>query len=69
VAYFLYEEGDKGLQNLITTWLPMVEKALILDSSSKVAGSYPFIAEKTANQLNISDKALWQQIEAVSKRK
>jgi len=58
-----------GLQNLVETWLPIVEKALILDSSSKVAGSYPLIAEKTANQLNISDKALWQQIEVVSKRK
>ncbi len=57
-----------GLKNLIGTWLPIVEKALILDSSVGTIGSYPVIAEKTADALIISDQIVWNTIKMNAER-
>jgi predicted ABC-type ATPase len=54
-----------GLKNMVKTYLPMADKALIIDNSGKFLtdSGYPVIAEKTAGELIISDPVLWRQIE------
>ncbi len=46
----------------------MVQKALIIDSSGAKEGSYPVIAEKTTDQLQIINASIWRQVEASSKK-
>jgi predicted ABC-type ATPase len=58
-----------GLHNLITIYLPMVEKALIIDNSGKDLVNkdcYSVIGEKTAGELIVTDHDVWQQIERVA---
>jgi predicted ABC-type ATPase len=57
----------KGLKNLVDIWLPIAQKALILNSSGETIGSYPVIAEKTENKFHIADQFAWQQIESSAK--
>jgi len=52
-----------GLRNMVKTYLPMADKALILDSSAETPGSYPVIAEKTADEFIVTEQSIWQLIE------
>jgi predicted ABC-type ATPase len=55
-----------GLKNLLTHYLPLVDRAHILDNSSE-ASTKRIIARKNVNgSLDILDRAIWEKIEKVT---
>jgi predicted ABC-type ATPase len=57
-----------GLKNLTELFMPLVDKAVIYDSTTAVMGVAPSkIAEKTEAGLTIIDPVLWNQINAAAK--
>ena len=57
-----------GLKNLTELFMPLVDKAVIYDSTTAVMGVAPSkIAEKTESGLTIIDPVLWNQINAAAK--
>ncbi len=57
-----------GIKNLITHYLPLVDRALILDNS--VAGSTKIIAKKhTKDDLKVEELIIWKEIQEVAHAK
>ncbi len=54
-----------GLRNMLKIYLPIVDKAVIIDNSGKILISkdYSIIAEKIAGELIIDNEAIWQNIQ------
>ncbi len=57
-----------GIKNLIVHYLPLVDRALILDNS--VAGSTKIIAKKHAkDDLKVEELIIWKEIQEVANAK
>jgi predicted ABC-type ATPase len=55
-----------GIKNLLTHYLPIADKAFVLDNSSEKSNKR-IIAKKTLNgMLDILDKSIWDKIEKVA---
>ncbi len=55
-----------GIKNLLNHYLPIADKAFILDNSSEKSNKR-IIAKKTLNgMLDILDKSIWNKIEKVA---
>lgn len=57
-----------GLKNLVTLFLPLVDKAVIYDNTAASAPNLPKIAEKGEGRFQVVNQNLWHNIEILSRQ-